>query len=184
MIWPIVRIGARDNFYKKNFPKLDFLKAVSVNMVADSAKMKMKIYHPILVSPTNFLKKFLPLANFFETLSSSLKRWVGGGRKLCFHLKIYLKLFNSFCVFLLEHIGFFWMFLLLLAITMNTIIQNKREDRQSVTSFSWARLTRPWKLLKPNKPTRQLSFWEFKILRWFTIIDYTLQNTLQDHALH
>ena len=36
------------------------------------------------------------------------------------------------------------------------------------------RLANPW----------QLSFWEFKILRWFTIIDYTLQNKLQDRTLH
>ena len=56
----------------------------------------------------------------------------------------------------------------------NTIIQNKREDRQSVTSSSWVRLTNPWKLFKPNKPPRQLRFWEFKILRWFTIINYSI----------
>ena len=37
---------------------------------------------------------------------------------------------------------------------------------------------------KPSKPTRQLSFWAFKILMWFTIIDYTVQNTLQNLALH
>ena len=133
--------------------------------------MKMKKPHFILVSPTDFLKKFLPLLYFLETLSSPFKKAVGGGIKLiCFHLKIYVILFNSSCVLLLEHITV-------------TIIQKKTEDRQSVTSSSWARLTNPWKLFKPNKPTRQLSFWEFKILRWFTIIDYTLQNTLQDHTL-
>ena len=160
-------------FSKISFPNLDFLKAVSVTMIANSEKMKMKKSHLILVSPTDFLKKFLPLPYFLETLSSPLKKGVGGGRKLmCFHLKIYVILFNSSCVFLLEHIDVFWIFLLLPTIKNKTIIQNKTEDRQSVTSSSWARLTNPL----------QLSFWEFKILRWFTIIDYTLQNKLQDHT--
>ena len=36
--------------------------------------MKMKKFYPILVSPTDFLKNFLRLHNFFETLSSSLKK--------------------------------------------------------------------------------------------------------------
>ena len=99
---------------------------------------------------------------------------------MCFHLKIYV-LCNSFCVFLLERIDVFWMFLVLPAIKNKTIIKNKTEDRQSVTYSSWARLTKAWKLFKPNKPTRQLRFWEFRILRWFTVIDYTVQSTPQDH---
>ena len=48
-------------------------------MIAYSKKMKMKKYHPIFVSPTNSLKKFLALANFLQILSSSLKNeweWV------------------------------------------------------------------------------------------------------------
>ena len=81
---------------------------------------------------------------------------------MCFHLKIYLILFNSFCMFWLEHIDVFLMFLLLLAIKNKTIIQNKTEDRQSVTSSNWARRTNPRQLFKPNKPTRQLSFWEIQ----------------------
>ena len=147
--------------------------------------MKMKKFHHILVSRTDFLKKFLPLPNLFEALSSPLKKGVGWGRKLMrFHLKIYMILFNYFCVFLLEQIDVFWMVLLLPAIKNKKIIQNKSEDRQSVTSSSWARLTNPWKLFKLNKPTRELNICEVKILRWFNITDYTLQNTLQDHTLH
>ena len=70
-----------------------------------------KSIHLILVSPTDFAKKFLPLPNFSETLSSPLKKEKGGGRKLmCFYLKIYVILFKSFCVFLLEHIDVFGMF--------------------------------------------------------------------------
>ena len=77
-------------------------------MIANSEKMKTKKSHLILVSPTDFLTKFLPLPNFSETFSSPLKKGVGGDRKLmCFHLKIYVILFNSFCVFLLEYIDAF-----------------------------------------------------------------------------
>ena len=147
-------------------------------------KWKWKNSIPFWFPPQIFLKISPPI-QFLETLSSSLKKWVGLGRKLTsFHLKIYVILFNYFRVFLLEHIDVFWMFLLLPSINTNTIIQNKIEDRKSVIPSSWARLTNPWKLFRLNKPTRQLSFWEFKILRWFTITDYTLLNTLQDHALY
>ena len=70
-------------------------------MMAISEKMKMEIKksHSILFSSTKFLKKILPLPNFSETLSSSFKKGVRGGRKLMyFHLKIYVILLNSiFC---------------------------------------------------------------------------------------
>ena len=123
-------------FSKTNFPNLDFLKAVSVTMIANSGKMKMRKSHLILVSFTDFLRRSLPLPNLLETFSFPLKKGVGGDRKLMhFHLKIYVILFNSFCVFLLEHIDVFLMFLLLPAIKNKTIIQNKTEDRQSVASF-------------------------------------------------
>ena len=90
-------------------------------MIANSEKMKTKKSYP------NFILSF--------------KKGMGWGRKLlCFHRKIYLILVNFFCVFLLEHIDVFWMFLLLPA------IKSKAKDRQSVTSSNWARLTNPWKL--------------------------------------
>ena len=41
-----------------------------------------------------------------------------------------------------------------------------------------------WKLLKLNRPKGRLSFSEVKILGWFTIIGYILQNTLLDHTIH
>ena len=97
----------------------------------------MRDAHPILVFPREFIKKFLPLNNFFKTLCSSLKKGVEGGRKLmCFHLKICVILFNSFCVFLLGHIDIVLMFLLLPVTKNKTIIQNKTEGRQSATSSS------------------------------------------------
>ena len=77
-------------------------------MIANSEKMKMKKSHLILVYPRDFLKQFLPLPKFLETLSSPLKKGVEGDRKLMFfHLKIYVILFNSFFVFFLVHIDVF-----------------------------------------------------------------------------
>ena len=43
-------------------------------MIASSEKTKAKEPYPILVSPTDFLKMFLPLPKILETLSSPLKR--------------------------------------------------------------------------------------------------------------
>ena len=98
----------REFFSKKSFSNLDFLNAVSVTTIANSEKIKMKQSLFILVSITDFLKKFLPLPYFLETLSSHLKTGLGRGRKLMFfHLKKYVILFNSSCVFLLEHIDIF-----------------------------------------------------------------------------
>ena len=94
-------------------PKLEFQKAVSVTMIVSSEKMKMKKSHPILFSFTEFIKKIFSLHNFLETLSSLLKKEVREGRKrMYFYLKIYVILFNTFCVFLLENAGVFWMFLM------------------------------------------------------------------------
>ena len=178
MIWPI----PRTILSKKTFLALDFLKPGSVIMIDSSEKTKMKKFYLILVSPPDFLISFLLLPIFWHVILPS-KKGVGRGEKLmCFHLRIFLKLFNSSCVFLLEHIDVFWMFLLLPAIKNKTVIQNKTEDRQSITSSNWVRLTNLYKVFKPSKPTRQLSFWEFKILRWLNILDYTLQNALQDHT--
>ena len=64
-------------FSKKSFPELDFLKAVSITMIANS-EMKMKKSRPILVSPTDFLKKVHPLPNFLENFFfPSKKEWEG-----------------------------------------------------------------------------------------------------------
>ena len=74
-----------------------------------------------------------------------------------------------------------WKQCVLPVITTMALLPNKTENTQSVKPFNWARLTNQWKFFRSNKPTRQLiSSWEFKISRSFNIIDYTLQNTLQD----
>ena len=44
MTWPMLR-GTRDHFFKKIFPKIDFVKTVSVTIIANSKKMKMKKNH-------------------------------------------------------------------------------------------------------------------------------------------
>ena len=75
---------------------------------------------------------------------------------MCFHLKIYVILFNSFCVFLLEHIDVFSTLLLLPDIKNKTILQNKTEDRQ---------------LDHILQQSENESLWEFKILRQFNIIN-------------
>ena len=109
-------------------------------MIANSQKWKWK--GPILFwfPPQIFLKNSSP-NHFFWNFVLSIKKEIGGRRKLmCFYRKIYVILVNSFCVFLLEHIDVFWMFLLLPA------IKNKTKDRKSVTSSNWVRLRNPWKL--------------------------------------
>ena len=66
------------------------------------------------------------------------------------------------------------MFLPLPAIKNKTIIQNKQKiNNQSHPPVERDYITNQWKLFKPNRTTRQLSFCEFKIFR-------TLQ---QDHTL-
>ena len=61
--------------FEKRFPKLDFLKAVSVTMIANSEKMKIKKSHPLndfyvfsppllMVSPKDFLKNCSPYPIF------------------------------------------------------------------------------------------------------------------------
>ena len=40
-----------------------------------------------------------------------------------------------------------------------------------------------WKIFKQSKPKGQLSFLGAKILGWFKIIGYTIQNTILDHTL-
>ena len=60
MIWPMFRI-TRDNFFKKRFPKLDFLLAVSVTIIANSDR-KWNWRKPI--SPTTFAFTFLSRFGF------------------------------------------------------------------------------------------------------------------------
>ena len=84
---------------------------MSAIVIANSIKIKMKKSYPILASPTDFIEKFPPTQSF-QNFILPFKKGVGGGRKvMCFHIKISAILFNSFCVFFLEHIDVFWMFL-------------------------------------------------------------------------
>ena len=88
MIWPMIR-GRRDHFFKKRFSKLDFLKAVSVIIVANSEKMKMKKSHlsmtfafplPSPFSPTDFFKNCSPYSVFRKFHSLPFKKRTGTWR--------------------------------------------------------------------------------------------------------
>ena len=71
-------------------------------MIANSEKMKVKKSYPILVStPIQFFR------NFILPWGVGGGGGGGGGELMCFHLKVYAILFNSFCVFLLEHVNVF-----------------------------------------------------------------------------
>ena len=72
MIWLFLDVSGTI-FSKKSFTKLDFLKAVSVTMIANSEKMKIEKIPSHFGSPTDFLKKFLPLPNFLENVPSPIK---------------------------------------------------------------------------------------------------------------
>ena len=60
-------------------PNLDFLKAVSVTMIAISEKMKMRKSHLILVFPTDFLKNFSPPTQFYGNFILLFKKRSGNG---------------------------------------------------------------------------------------------------------
>ena len=108
---------------------------------------------------------------------------------MCIHVKIYVIILDSFYVLLLKHFDFFLMFLLLSTmfdIVFHKIFMTKQNKRQTMSSiFPSSENNEPiWKLFKQNKPKEQLSFLGVKILEWFTIIGYTIQNTFLDHTLH
>ena len=111
-------------------------------MIVNSEKKKMeKKSYTIFVSPTDSLKNFTP-TQLFPNFILRFKQGAGGGRKLMpFHLKIYVILFNSIYVFLLEHIDVFWMFLLLPA------IKNKKQYRmkQNIGNQSYPKIERDQK---------------------------------------
>ena len=104
---------------------------------------------------------------------------------MCIHLKIYIIIFDSFCVFFLEHFDFFKM-LLLLSAMFDTVfaktqnfhfhdqIKQKTDNKLHVLLSENKKPI--WKLFKPNNPKGQLSFFEVVYN-----IDYTFQNTLLDH---
>ena len=95
------------------------------------------------------------------------------------HLKIYKTIFACFCVFPLEHFDIFWMFLLLFAIfniygffKTFPLFYDQIKHKGGNRLYSLTKNNKPWKLFKPNKREGLLSFWEFKILGWFTHIVY------------
>ena len=114
MMWPIIR-NTRDHF----FSKLDFLKTVSVTIIAKNRKSKNPIsLWPLhflclllLVSRTDFFKNFSPYPSFwiFHFLPSKKRSGTGRGyRTMCIHLK--LPLYNIW-LFLCVLVGAYRRFL-------------------------------------------------------------------------
>ena len=62
----------------------------------------------------------------------------------------------------------------------------KQNKRQAIGPILPPRLTNSWKFLKPNKSKGLLSFWEVKILGWFTNTGYekTQKSVVSDMALY
>ena len=75
--------SARDHFFKKRFSELDFLKTVSVTIIAENENEKIPSPYdlyifsaiPILVSPTDFFKNCSPYPIFWIFNFPPLKRW-------------------------------------------------------------------------------------------------------------
>ena len=116
MIWSMVR-STRDHFF---FLKKKILKTVSVTIIANSEKMRMKkirlsmaFAFPLPSSfwfPQHTPFKMLPQPNFLEISFLPFKKRGGTGRgqrTMCIHLKSYI-IFHPFCVFLLENFDVYY----------------------------------------------------------------------------
>ena len=119
MMWPMLR-STRDHFFQKRFPKLNFLKTVSVTIITNREKMKVKKSHPLynfcissflalLLLQIDFLKN-CSTTQFFGNFIPSSEKGLGGGRKLCIFIpKSDLR--NNIWLFLCVFVGAFWCFL-------------------------------------------------------------------------
>ena len=71
--------------FKKRFPKIDFLKAVSVAMIANKLsksppQLLYSLFSPLLFPPDNFLKNWYPTpTQCFEIFISPLQKTEGMG---------------------------------------------------------------------------------------------------------
>ena len=114
-IWLMLK-NTRDHFFlKKRFPNLDFVKAVSIIMIAISEKMKMKRSHPLgpmhFFSPTSFsfpdrfFIKLLTLRNFLKHSSPPLQKngqvenYVYSSENRCNNIWIFVCSFWSLLMF-------------------------------------------------------------------------------------
>ena len=50
-----------------------------------------------------------------------------------------------------------------------------KQKTGNIGSINPSRITNAWKIFEPNKPKGQPSFWEVKILGWFTIYNYNVK---------
>ena len=142
--------------------------------------------------------KFTLLLNFLEfssPLPPSKKGWdLEGVENYVYSSK---NLYNNIWLFLCVFVGAFWLFKMFLLLSAIFDMFFSQKPRTSIFMTKWNKIqaissilpssdnNKPIrKLFEPNKLKGQLSFLEIKILVWFTIIGYTLQNTLLDHTQH
>ena len=92
--------STRDQFFLKKISKLDFLKTVSVTIIAENENKKISSPYdlyifsvfPLLVFPTNFFKNCSPYPIFW-IFHFPLQKMGGTGRgwrTICIHLKLFL----------------------------------------------------------------------------------------------
>ena len=115
-----------------------------------------------MLSPRNFL---------YTSFTSSKKGWKRV-ENYVYLSKMYVIKSDFFCVFLLEHLDVFLMFILLPAMLdmffssqeLPILWPNKAGDGHCIPSSHRVRITNQWNSFKPNKPKRQLIYWEVKSL--------------------
>ena len=147
---------------------MKFHSAVSVTVIINSEKMKMKKYHHPYDLPISSLLPFWFIPQMF--LKSALVTQI---LPMCIHLKIYVIIIYSFSVFLLKNFDFFkcfycyWRCLIRFfsksfqARTSHIFKTKKpqKSTRQTIHRFHRPiRKTNSCKRFKPNKPKEQLSF--------------------------
>ena len=132
------------------FPKLKFLKVVSVTMIAITEKLKMRKYH-----------------SFYHLLSFSIPRqmvWKKCSPSVIFnHVYLSKNLRNNISLFTCVLFGVFWLFLTpLLLLAMFNMVYCKNFPGQNLPysfdqiklkgSILSSKVRNPWKFFKPNNP--------------------------------
>ena len=110
MVQPMVTSN-RDPFFKKRFSKPDFLKTVLVTIIGNSHITPpygfcISSAFPVLISHTYLFKKTACPTQFCRNFISLFKKSGGTGRGqriMCIHQIIYIIMFDSVCVLLLQY---------------------------------------------------------------------------------
>ena len=127
--------------------------------------------------PDDFLKNWSPPSiYFFWNLHSSLQKRMGVRNNMYSTKNLWI-LFVSFCVFLLEHFDvfecFYYSFSCMIWYFVKIFLHFYEQIKHKVGNRFYppiTKITKPWKLFKPNKVKGLLNFWEVKVFGWFTHI--------------